>query len=216
MKKLIPILLIVLLAAAALVSSGCKEKYVPEGPSDVNYGEVAYADYDDGTALTFKYLDCFRRSSDEDVSFVAKTADTKGVLSYEFFDSTKDYEQTNESYKVPSRKYAEIVGYTDEQALDYAKIALGMVSTQNAEYTVDSFSFDKQEHYVRIYLEATAEYSVTGEIQKLCLEKYVAENDCVYTLQGFVPKSCVTKYGPMFKDVVFDIENALALGEAHN
>ena len=121
MKKLIPILLCVLVAVMAVFSFGCKEeKYVPEGPTDVNYGEVNYAAYDDGTALTFSYLDCFTRSAEEEVSFVAKTADTKGVLSYEFFDSFKDYEQTHESYKIPSRKYAEIVGYTDEEALDYA------------------------------------------------------------------------------------------------
>lgn len=211
MKKPISILLIVLIAASALFMPGCKkDQYVPEGPTDVNYGEVAYADYNDGTALTFKYLDCFSRSSDEDVSFVAKTVDTKGVLSYEYFDSFKDYEATNESYKVPSRKYAEIVGYTDEQALDYAKIALGMVSSQGAEYTVDSFAFDKMDHYLRIYLEATAEYSVTGEIQKLCLEKYVVDNDRVYTLQAFAPKSCVTKYGPIFTEVVFSLDNAVS------
>lgn len=214
MKKIISLLLCAALLISALALAGCSKEpeYVPEGPTEVDYGEVGYTAYEDGSALAFSYLDCFGRSSEEEESFVANTEDDKGVLSYEFFDSYKDYEHTNEYYKVPSRKYAEIAAYSDEEALDYMKIALGMISSQGAEYTVDSFSFEKEEHYVRLYLEATAEYAVTGEIQKLWMEKYVVDNERVYTIQAFVPASCVTKYGPVFKDVVFDIENALTKG----
>ncbi len=196
--------------------TGCKkEEYVPEGPTDVDYGEVAYKAYNDGTAVTFDYLDCFTTSVDEEDrndSFVANTPDDKGVLSYEFFDSFIDYEHSSAYYKIPSRKYAEIAAYSDEEALDYMKIIMGMVSSQNAEYTIESHKFEVREHYVYLSLEATATYKVTGEIQKLWLEKFVVENERVYTVQAFVPASCLTKYGPVFKNVVFDIENALTNG----
>ena len=217
MKRIISLLLAVLSAASVVMFAGCKKEpdYVPEGPTDVDYGEVGYKTYEDDTALGFDYLDCFVRSSVEEESFVANTEDDKGVLSYEFFDSFKDYEHTNEYYKVPSRKYTEIAAYSDEEARDYLQIALGMVSSQGAEYTVDAFAFDKEEHYVRLYLEVTAKYAVTGEIQKMWIEKYVVDNERVYTIQAFVPASCVTKYGPVFKNVVFDIENALSEGVAH-
>ena len=214
MKKLVCFALSIILLASICAFMGCgkEPEYVPEGPTEVDYGEVEYVAYEDGTALSFNYLDCFVRSSDEEDSFVANTSDDKGVLSYEFFDSYKDYESTNEYYKVPSRKYAEIAAYSDEEAQNYMRIALGMVSSQGAEYTVDDFKFEKEEHYLRLYMEVTAEYSVTGEVQKMWIEKYVVDNERVYTVNAFVPASCVTKYGPVFKDVVFDIENALNNG----
>ena len=214
MKKLVCFALSIILLASLCALAGCKKEpeYVPEGPTDVDYGEVKYVAYEDGSALSFQYLDCFARSSDVEDSFVANTPDDKGVLSYEFFDSYKDYEHTNEYYKVPSRKYAEIAAYSDEEAQNYMRIALGMVSSQGAEYTVDDFKFEKEEHYLRLYMEVTAEYSVTGEVQKMWIEKYVVDNERVYTVNAFVPASCLTKYGPVFKDVAFDIENALTNG----
>ena len=214
MKKLITITLCILMAAAVLCFAGCKKEpeYVPEGPTEVDYGEVEYTHYEDDTAVQFDYLDCFERSSDEDESFVANTKDDKGVLSYEFFDSYKDYEHTVEYYKVPTRKYAEIAAYSDEEAQNYMEISLGMVESQGAEYTIDDFKFEKSENYLYLCLEATAEYKTTGEIQKMWLVKYVIENERVYTIQAFVPASCVTKYGPVFKNVEFDIQNALTNG----
>lgn len=218
MKKLLTITLCIAILISAAVFGGCKkDEYVPEGPTDVNYGEVSYISYDDGTAVTFEYLDCFApavEEEEENASFVANTPDKKGVLSYEFFDSYIDYENSTEYYKVPSRKYAEIAAYTDEQALDYMKIIMGMVSSQGAEYTIESHKFEVHENYVYMSLEATATYERTGEIQKLWLEKFVCENERVYTVQAFAPASCLTKYGPVFKNVVFDIENAMTYGAA--
>ena len=213
MKKLVSVLLAAAMVLSLAALAGChKDDYVPEGGTDVDYGEVKYVRYDDGSALTFDYLDCFSRSSDEEESFVANTEDDKSVLSYEFFDSYKDYEHTTEYYKVPSRKYAEIAAYSDEEALDYMKIALGMVSSQGAEYTVDGFKFEKNEGYLMLSLEVTAKYQKTGEIQKLWIVKYVVENERVYTIQAFAPKSLDTKYGPAFKGVEFDLENAVTNG----
>ncbi|MBO4563565.1 MAG: hypothetical protein J5772_08135 [Clostridia bacterium] len=213
MKKLLTLTLCLLFVLTALFTAGCKEKeYVPEGPTDVNYGEVAYTAYEDGTALTFDYLDCFVRTSDEDTSFVANTPDEKGVLSYIFFDSFRDYEKTYETYLIPTRKYAEIAAYSEEEAKNYLEIALGMVASQGAKYTTDDFKLEKYDNYVYLFMEVTAEYEKTGEIQKMWIAKYVVENERVYTLQAFVPASCVTKYGPVFKNVAFDIENALTAG----
>ena len=213
MKKLVSLMLIAAFALGLLCLAGCKkDKYVPEGPTDVNYGEVKYVHFEDGTAVSFDYLNCFVRSSDVEDSFVANTSDDKGVLSYEFFDSFRDYESTNEYYKVPSRKYAEIAAYTDEEAENYLKIALGMVSSQGAEYVVDDFKFEKNDGYLYLMLEATAEYAKTGEIQKLWIVKYVIENERVYTIQAFAPKSLDTKYGPAFKGVEFDLQNAVTDG----
>ena len=213
MKKLVSLMLIAAFALGLLCLAGCKkDKYVPEGPTDVDYGEVKYVHYEDGTAVSFDYLNCFVRSSDVEDSFVANTSDDKGVLSYEFFDSFRDYESTNEYYKVPSRKYAEIAAYTDEEAENYLKIALGMVSSQGAEYVVDDFKFEKNDGYLYLMLEATAEYAKTGEIQKLWIVKYVVENERVYTIQAFAPKSLDTKYGPAFKGVEFDLQNAVTDG----
>ena len=86
MKRIISLLLAVLSAASAVMFAGCKKEpdYVPEGPTDVDYGEVGYKTYEDDSALGFDYLDCFVRSSVEEESFVANTEDDKGVLSYEF------------------------------------------------------------------------------------------------------------------------------------
>ena len=214
MKKLISITLCVLMLASAFAFIGCgKPDYTPEGPTEVDYGEVKYIPYDDGTAVKFEYLDCFKRpiedEEDEKASFVANTEDDKGVLAYEFFDSFKDYENTQEYYKVPSRKYAEIAAYSEEEAKDYMKVALGMVESQGAEYVTDDFKFEKFDNYLMLSMEATATYSVTGEVQKMWLVKYVVENERVYTINAFVPASCVTKYGPVFRNVEFDIENAL-------
>ncbi len=209
MKRIISFSLCLLFLLSAAVLSGCeKEKeYVPEGPTDVDYGEVAYLDFDDGTALKFKYLDCFKKSEDE-TAFVSKTPDSKGVLSYDFFESYKDYEAINETYRIPTRKYAEIASYTEDEARDYMEICLGL-SVQDAKVTVDSFNFEKFDNYVVLSLEETAEYNTTGEIQKNWIVKYVVENERVYTIQAFAPASLQEKYGAAFKDVVFDIENAL-------
>ena len=213
MKKLVSLMLIAAFALGLLCLAGCKkDKYVPEGPTDVDYGEAKYVHFEDGTAVSFDYLNCFVRSSDVEDSFVANTSDDKCVLSYEFFDSFRDYESTNEYYKVPSRKYAEIAAYTDEEAENYLKIALGMVSSQGAEYVVDDFKFEKNDGYLYLMLEATAEYAKTGEIQKLWIVKYVIENERVYTIQAFAPKSLDTKYGPAFKGVEFDLQNAVTDG----
>lgn len=213
MKKFFTLGLLLLIAAAA-VMTGCNKEpdYVPEGPTDVDYGEVAYIPFEDGGALKFDYLDCFTAAGLDQENFVGSTPDQKGVLAFEFFDSFKDYEHTTEYYRVPSRKYAEIREYTDAQAQEYLEIALGMVESQGAEYTVDGFAFEKFDNYLRLYLEATGTYAKTGEVQKLWIEKYVVENERVYTVQAFVPASCVTKYGPVFKNVVFDVENALSEG----
>ena len=211
MKKLVLLAMAVLLLASAAFGCASEPEYQPEGPTDVDYGEVHYVPYDDGTALTFQYLDCFKRPEDDEdqTIFIANTSDDKGVLSYEFYDSFFDYEHSDRYYMVPSRKYADIDAFTDEEALDYLKIALGMVDAQNADYTVDDHKFEKNDHYILLSIEATAEYRTTGEIQKMWLVKYVVDNERVYTVQAFVPASCVTKYGPVFKDVSFDIENAL-------
>ena len=209
MKKIFSILLCAVMLTSVLALSACGKKVEPHGPTEVNYGEVAYTAFNDGTAVTFNYLDCFVRSSEEDEPFVANTEDDRGVLSYEFYDSFIDLENTQEYYKIPSRKYAEIAAYSDEEALSYMKIAIGMVESQRAKYTVDDFKFEKEENYLRLYIEATAEYETTGEIEKSCLVKYVVNNERVYTVQASAPISCFEKYGPVFKDVEFDIENAL-------
>ncbi len=211
MKKLVLFALTALLLISALAGCGHENEYVPEGPTQVDYGEVSYVPYDDGSALKFNYLDCFVSSSEdeEQLIFVANTEDDKGVLTYEFFDSFRDYEHNGYYYMIPSRKYAEIASFSEEQAREYMKIALGMVDAQNADYTIDDFKYEKNEHYVCLSIEATAEYRVSGEIQKMWLVKYVVDNERVYTLHAFVPASCVTKYGPVFKDVEFDPENAL-------
>ena len=218
MKKIISAIMCVLLLASVLAFAACGKEddvYVPDGPTDVDYGSVEYVDYNDGTAVTFRYLDCFAASLDDEDrqdTAVFNTDDDKGVLSYEFFDSFKDYENSDRFYMVPSRKYAEIRAFSDDEAKDYLEVALGLVESQNVEFKTDEFKFEKNDNYVCLYMEVTAEYKVTGEIQKMWISKYVVENERVYTLHAFVPASCVTKYGPVFKDVSFDIENALTNG----
>ncbi len=212
MKRFFAISLL-LLTAVCFMFAGCGNgsQYVPEGPTDVNYGNVSYIPFEDGGALKFSYLDCFTapEQEEEEDNFVGSTPDKKGVLAFEFYDSFKDYENSTQYYKIPSRKYAEILAYTDEEAADYLKVALGMVESQGAVYTVDDFKFEKFDHYIRLYMEATGEYAATGEIQKLWIEKYVVDNERVYTIHAFAPASCLTKYGPAFKDTAFDIEAAL-------
>lgn len=214
MKKLFCLTLCALMLVSLMMLCGCgkEPEPVPAGPTEVDYGEVDYIRYEDGSALAFDYLDCFtgpEDDEDEQLIFVVSTEDDKGVLSYEFFDSFKDYEKIGLSYMIPTRKYAEIRAYSEDEAKDYMKIALGMVDSQNAEYSIDGFKFEKYDNYVYLSMEVTAEYRASGEIQKLWLEKYVVENERVYTLQAFVPASCMTKYGPVFKNVEFDIANAL-------
>ena len=137
------------------------------------------------------------------------------MLAYEYFDSFRDYTKTHEEYLIPSRSYAEIAAYSEEEARNYLEIALGMVSSQGAEYTIDDFKLEKYDDHVYLYMEVTAEYEKTGEIQKMWIAKYVVENERVYTLHAFVPASCVMKYGPVFKNVEFDIRNALTEGAAN-
>ncbi|MBR0135173.1 MAG: hypothetical protein IJM18_03150 [Clostridia bacterium] len=204
MKKTISILLCMMFILSAGALAGCKKK---PGPSVVNYGDVKYVEYNDGSAVTFQYLSCYGFASDEGMAFVANTPDDKGVLSYEFYDSFKDY--SAESYRIPSRKYSEIAAYSDEEAQDYLKIALGLVDSQNIEYTIDRYEFEKAEKHVRLYMEVTAEYRSSGEIQKMWIEKYVINNERVYTINAFIPIDAVNKYGPAFKDVTFDLESAL-------
>ncbi|MBO6060627.1 MAG: hypothetical protein J6P98_00730 [Clostridia bacterium] len=213
MKKFLVMALAALIALGALAVGCSKEpEYVPEGPTEVDYGTVSYIPFEDGGALTFDYLDCFTAAGEDQENFVGSTPDQKGVIAFEFFDSFKDYEHTTEYYRVPSRKYAEILAMTDEEAQNYMRIALGMVESQGAKYEIEAFSFEKFDHYLRLYIEATGEYETTGEVQKLWLEKYVVDNERVYTVQAFVPASCVTKYGPVFKNVAFDLEYALTEG----
>ena len=213
MKKLIILTLCVLLISASLFA-GCRKEpeHVPEGPTIVDYGDVAYTEYKDANALSFSYLDCFKRISEEGQSFVANTSDGLGVLIYEFFDSFKDYENTDEYYKVPEKKYADIAAFSNDEAMEFMKLSAGMVSAQGAEYSIENFRFDKLDNYIRLSIEATATYEATGEVQNIKMVKYVVSNERVYTVQAFVPASCIEKYGPVIKTVNFDIENALSNG----
>ena len=53
MKKLVSVLLAAAMVLSLAALAGChKDDYVPEGPTDVDYGEVKYVRYDDGSALT--------------------------------------------------------------------------------------------------------------------------------------------------------------------
>ena len=207
MKKTISLLLLVLMTVSLF--AGCKEKpYVPEGPTDVDYGSVSYVAYQDETALTFDYLDCFTRST-EDGPFVANTPDKKGVITYDFYDSFVDLTDTQQYYQIPSRTFAEIAAFTEEEARTYMRDSLGMVEAMNADYVEDDFVFEKTDDLITLGMEVTATYRVTGEIQKLYVRKLVVSNERVYTIQYSVPASCVTKYGPCVKNVKLDLSAAL-------
>ncbi|MCR5808197.1 MAG: hypothetical protein K6G56_01395 [Clostridiales bacterium] len=207
MKKTISLLLLVLLAVSLF--AGCKkDPYVPEGPTIVDYGEVEYVPYSDETALSFSYLDCFARAT-EDGPFVANTPDKKGVLTYDFYDSFKEYEGTQQYYQIPSRTFAEIAAFSDSEAYEYLEAALGMVEAMNADYHVDDFIFEKDDKLITLGMEVTATYRTTGEIQKMFIRKFIVENERVYTVQYVVPASCIEKYGPCVKGMILDLANAL-------
>lgn len=185
-----------------LLVSCHKEK---RGPTEVDYGEVEYVVYKDDSPLSFEYLSCFKETEMEDEdAFVTYTSDRKGVMTYKAYDPAKDSANKNKpGYEIPSKRYAEIAAFTREEAENYIRIALGMISSQDAEYTVDEFVFETLEDgSVKLYMDATAEYEKTGEIQKLWMLKIVLPDDHVYTIQAFAPASIVTKYGPAFKNAV--------------
>ncbi len=184
-----------------LLVSCHKEK---KGPTEVDYGEVKYIAYSDENGLSFEYLDCFKETEMEDENaFITYTDDRLGVLSYKVFDPEEAESGNKPGYETPSKSYADIAAFTDEEAENYIRIALGMISSQGAEYTVNEFSFEKLEDGVlRLYMDATAEYAKTGEIQRLWMLKLIAPDDHVYTVQAFAPASIVTKYGPAFKNAV--------------
>ncbi len=189
--------MLILLAAVMCVSCGNKNK---KGPTDVDYGEVRYVLYDDGSRMSFEYLDCFKRTEMEEKNFITYTADRKGVLTYQIYDPTAK----EDSLDKPKYGYADISAFTDEQAESYMRVALGMTDIQNAEYTIDSFTIDRMDEEIRLYMEATAVYGSTGEIQKLWMVRIITSNDEVYTLQAFAPASIVTKYGPAFRNISFN------------
>lgn len=186
-----------------LVSCQKKEK---RGPTEVDYGEVKYVLYRDDGPLHFEYLDCFRETEMEDEdAFVTYTADRKGVLTYKVYDP--DAEGANgdkPEYEAPSKRYADIAAFTREEAENYIRIALGMISSQGAEYTVDEFTVKTlDDGSISLFMDATASYDKTGEIQKLWMLKIVTPDERVYTLQAFAPASIVTKYGPAFRNAGF-------------
>lgn len=197
MKRLLSAI-VILLAAIFLVSCAKKDK---KGPTEVDYGEVKYVLYDEGSRLSFEYLDCFRRTEMEEKNFITYTSDGKGVLTYQIYDPTVKADAPDK----PKFSYAEILAFTDEQAESYMRVALGMTDVQNAEYTVDVFSFEKNDEDLRLYMEATAVYGSSGEIQKLWMLKVITDSDEVYTLQAFAPASIVTKYGPAFRNTAFAV-----------
>ena len=193
MKRLVSII-IVLLLLSALAACGKNGK---KGPTEVDYGEVYYALYEDEKGLSFEYLSCFKRTEMEEDDFVTYTDDKLGVLTYQFYDPTDE----TKAVDMPNRNYSQIAAFTDEEAQNYMRTALGMISSQGAKYTVDDFRFEKIEGEVRLYLEATAEYERTGEIQKLWMFKVVKADESVFTLHAFAPASILTKYGPAFRNV---------------
>ena len=198
MKRLVSIILI-LLFSLSLVSCNKQKK----GPTEVDYGEVYYALYKDEEGLTFEYLSCFKKTEMEEDDFVTYTDDKLGVLTYQVYSPDNEQEHNDTlGYDKPSRSYAEIAAFTDEEAESYMRLALGMVSSQGAKYTVDDFAFEKLENEVRLRMEVTAEYERSGEIQKLWMFKVVKSDERVYTLHAFAPASIVTKYGPAYRNVV--------------
>lgn len=192
--------MLITLALLAFVSCN-KEK---PGPTEVDYGEVYYALFTDDHPVSFEYLSCFKESEMDEDQFITYTDDRKGVLTYQVYDPTLDEQyETSVSYEKPNKRYKDIAAFTDEEAEEYVKVALGMISSQSAEYSVDDFSFERKDGYIRLSIEATAEYKSTGELQKLWMVKIITSDDHVYTLQAFAPASIVTKYGPAFKNVSF-------------
>lgn len=188
---------ITILLAAIICVSCVKDK--KNGPTEVDYGEVKYVLYDDGSRLSFEYLDCFKRTEMEEESFISYTDDRKGVLTYRIYDPTVKENAPDK----PKYSYAEISSFTDDRAKDYMRVSLGMTDGQDAVYTVDAFSFERLEGELRLYMEATAEYKSSGEVQKLWMLKVITSSDEVYTIEAFAPNSIVTKYGPAFKNVSF-------------
>lgn len=211
MKRTASLFLAILLLLAL---AGCKTDNTPKGPTEVDYGSVGYLTFSDENALSFSYLDCFVTSEmyEKGDPFVAYSKDGLGVLTYEYYDpfGNIDYDPSK-SYTSPSRNYSEILSFTDDDAMIYLKAALGMVASQGASFKVDDFKFERNEGYVLLLLEGTAEYSATGEIQKLFVAKYVVENERVYSVQVFAPASVYNKYGPLVKDFAFDLQNALTV-----
>ncbi|MBO4383965.1 MAG: hypothetical protein J5854_00915 [Clostridia bacterium] len=195
MKRLLSAVCILLAVTVFLSCAGKK------GPTEVDYGEVKYVLYDDGSRLSFEYLDCFRKTEMEEKNFITYTADGRGVLTYQIYDPGVKEDAPDK----PKYSYAEICAFTDDQAESYMRLALGMTDVQGAEYTVDSFSFDRMDGDIRLYMEATAVYKASGEVQKLWMIKVITDEDAVYTLQAFAPASIVKKYGPAFRNVSFDV-----------
>ena len=200
MKRLVSITLIVF--ALALLVSCHKEK---KGLTVVDYGEVSYVLYEDGTPLSFEYLDCFKKTEMEELDdFITYTDDRLGVLTYKVYDPTAEDHDNSSQYDAPSKNYAEISAFTDEEAENYLRIALGMISSQGAEYTVEAFTFEKlADGSIRLYMDAKAVYERTGEIQKLWMLRIITPDDRVYTLQAFAPASVEDKYGPAFRNARF-------------
>ncbi len=185
MKKIVSFILVAALAVGALALAGCKDK-VP-GPTEVDYGSAKYIEYTLDPDFTFWYLDCFTQSSDEGDTFVANTDDNNGVLMFEV--GTLD----------ESRPYANVAAYTDDEAKAMLRIALGLVSSQNADYEYKDFEFTVGE-YIHMYMYVVATYHESGEIQSIYIEKFILPNSTVYTLHSFIPSSAIEKYGVPFKD----------------
>ena len=205
MKRLISLSLA---ALALLLMASCRDRE-KKGPTEVDYGNAAYVHYSDDTPLSFDYLDCFKRTEMEDEeSFITYTDDRLGVLTYQVYDPTDTSSYAaQQGYNRPGRTYSEILDLTEEEAQNYLKVALGMVGSQDAEYTIDGFAFEKAEGVIRLSMEATAEYGRTGEIQKLWMVKIITSDEYVYTVHAFAPASIVAKYGPAFKNVEFAQNN---------
>lgn len=200
MKRLLSITLILL---AVLSAVSCK-KPEKRGPTEVDYGEVAYVLYSEGGPVTFEYLDCFKPTEMDEEQLVTYTPDGNGVLTFLVYDPSLDeISQSDPSYEKPNKNFAEISAMTDEEAENFIRVALGMVGSQGAEYTVDAFSFERGGDVLKLSMEATAVYGSTGEIQKLWMVKFVLADDHAYTLRAFAPASIVTKYGPAFRNVAF-------------
>ena len=191
MKRFISIMLVLVLCGSFTMLFACKKDTAPRGPTDVDYGTVKYIDYTGEPNFTFKYLDCFVRSSDEGDTFVGKTKDDNGVLMFEIGTLSE------------SRPYDAIKEYNQEQVQNMLMIALGLVESQGAEREVTALTFTPSDDHIFMEMSVTSTFKQSGEIQGDYILKYILADGTVYTLHAFVPISSTEKYGVPFKDAMY-------------
>ena len=201
MKKALSLILAAAFIVCALALAGCKTKPRRDtGNIEVDYGKLV-ADggtienvmYRDETPITFLYPNYFKRSSDEEDSFVAKGPDDNSVLMFE------------DSELSEARSYETIAAYSDEEAKAWlTEIQLGLVSSQGVASTdIKQYSFLKLEDHLYLLLDADVTYS-TGLVQRNTIVDYILPEGRMYTVHAFAPVSAFNKYGPLFSEVMYN------------